>query len=660
MPALNKKNGLPLLICVILTLLCFYPSLGNAFQDLWDDNDYILNNPHIQSLSFKSIFQIFSVFLSGNYHPITLLSNAIEYYFFGLNPFVYHLDNLILHLLNVSLVYTFFYQLSKRVPMAFFIALIFGIHPLHVESVAWLSERKDLLYGFFFLVSMLSYLFFIRTTERKYLYICFFTFVLSVLSKSAGIVLPIVLLLIEMMEGKKLSLASIRKKWLFLSFSIGFGILAIYTQKLAGAIQSYPQYNLLDRALFIIYGYGFYIWKFFIPMPLSAIHVYPNKIDGWIPIQYYLSPLLILAIIGLVIGIKERKKEIIHGLLFYSICIGLVLQLVPLGPSLVSERFSYLPYLGISYSVYMLFQGIIEKRKEKKWIPSLLGGLFVCYISYMAFLSFERCKVWKNSDTLIEDMLTKNDPGPYTYWMRGNLDFHQKNYSAAIQNFGKLIEVKPDYADAYHNRGYTRFFLKDYRGALRDYELAIANGVKGVNTYIDRGYAQLMLKNYASAMKDFNYVIQKDSLKGETFYYRGELKSLMSDTSGAIEDFNKAIELKASYVEALASRGMILYKTKKYAEAEKDFSFLLNLKPEMIELHNFRGACRMYMGNFSDAMQDFYEVLSQRPEYADAYVNRGLLKLKTKNINGACEDWKRAAALNSIEAMNLIGIYCQK
>ena len=103
-----------------------------------------------------------------------------------------------------------------------------------------------------------------------------------------------------------------------------------------------------------------------------------------------------------------------------------------------------------------------------------------------------------------------------------------------------------------------------------------------------------------------------------------------------------------------------MYKTKKYAEAEKDFSFLLNLKPEMIELHNFRGACRMYMGNFSDAMQDFYEVLSQRPEYADAYVNRGLLKLKTKNINGACEDWKRAAALNSIEAMNLIGIYCQK
>jgi tetratricopeptide (TPR) repeat protein len=659
---ISKKEWIPLLICVILTLICFYPSLGNDFQVMWDDDDYILKNPYIQSLSLENIFRIFSVTLSGNYHPITLLSNAVEYYFFGFNPFLYHLDNLILHLLNTSLVYLFFFLLRKKVSMAFFIALVFGIHPMHVESVAWLSERKDLLYALFFLISMIAYLIYIRRKERIYLYITFVSFILSVLSKSAGIVLPLVLIIIEMMEGRKLNWTIIKNKWLFLSISFLFGILAIYTQKLTGSVQSHPEYNIIERIFFILYGYVFYLWKFFIPAPLSALHLYPSKIDGWIPLQYYLAPIIIIDLIVLLFFINKRKTQMILGLLFYTACIGLVLQIVPLGPSLVSERFSYIPYIGVSYFVYILMLDIYEYMIENglKWINICIYCIAGIYFVSLGYLSFERSKVWKNSIVLIKDALDKNDTGEYTYWMRGNLDFHEKNYASAIQNFDALLQLKPGYADAYHNRGYTRFIIKDYEGAVSDYDSAIARGVKGVNTYIDRAYARYMLKDYSKALEDYNFVILKEPLKAEAYYYRGDMKAAMHDTLSALKDFNKALELNPAYTEVIASRGMMYYQKRDFASAEKDFSTLLKLKPEMIELHNFRGICRMNQGNFSSAMQDFYEVISQRPQYAEAYVNRGLLKQKMGSRNAACDDWKQAAVLKNTQAENLIREHCNK
>ena len=192
----NSKYFLPFIL--LLTSVVFSNTLLNNFINNWDDQGYVLNNNFIKDLNFENFKIIFSTFFQGNYHPLSLISYTIEYKFFGLNPFYFHLSNLIFHLLNVALVYYFIKRLSSNIFVASITSLFFAIHPMHVESVAWISERKDVLYSFFFLLSLNSYCKY-KYSEKKNLnlLLSFIFFLLSLLSKPAAVCLPLILVSID-------------------------------------------------------------------------------------------------------------------------------------------------------------------------------------------------------------------------------------------------------------------------------------------------------------------------------------------------------------------------------------------------------------------------------------------------------------------------------
>ncbi|HKB43192.1 MAG TPA: hypothetical protein VKC90_02345, partial [Chitinophagaceae bacterium] len=279
-PSVTSKAATPitrmdyfgLFIILLIALIAFLPALKAGF--VWDDKNYIQNNPGLHSINLK---EIFSSYVLGNYHPLTMLSLAIEYHFWGLNEAGYHIINVLLHLLNVILVFYAIFLLSNKTGVALIAALLFGIHPLHVESIAWASELKDLLYTFFFLASYIFYLKYIKSNKNKFLFYALLLFMFSLLSKAMAVSLPLLLLLTDYFKGRKINMTILLEKLPFFILAVIFGVVAIHAQKSSHSIQDINIFTFPQRIIFASYGFITYLLKLLVPSHLSAYYPYPIR-----------------------------------------------------------------------------------------------------------------------------------------------------------------------------------------------------------------------------------------------------------------------------------------------------------------------------------------------------------------------------------------------
>src|SRR4030095_8431501 len=388
----NKKPGIKvfqwILAIVAITAIFFLPMFKNGFTN-WDDEFYVINNHLLRGPDWAGIFNTPVV---SNYHPLTIISLAINFAISGIDPSSYMIFNLLLHLANTVLVYYFILQISSgKNYVALFTALIFGIHPMHVESVAWISERKDLLYTLFFLLSLIQYWRFLQTGKKSKLILCFLFFSLSLLSKPAAIILPLLLLLFDYWQGRAFHKKVIIEKIPFLLLALIFAVITLKIQS-GSAITGFDSYPLWTRFFFANYVSVAYLVRFIIPYPLSAFHPFPSPGNLGLPVL--LSPLIMLILLT-IIWLKRKNKLFIFSFLFYLLNILLVLQVVTVGAALVAERYTYVPYIGVAFFVTMLIDQYVNKYR-KKWV-----WLFTASLAFVfCFITFQRVKVWKDSGTL--------------------------------------------------------------------------------------------------------------------------------------------------------------------------------------------------------------------------------------------------------------------
>ena len=338
------KYYVALAVIVLISFIAYLPALKNGF--VWDDAGYIINNSLIHSINLK---EIFSQYIVGNYHPITILTLAIEYHFFGLNETVYHAVNLVFHLLNVILVFYTVFLLSDKVEVALVASLLFGVHPMHVESVVWVSELKDLLYTFFFLTSYVFYMKYLKNLQRKYFITALLLFFVSLLSKAMAVSLPFVLILSDYYKGRKMNIKTILEKVPFFLLAIAIGVVSILAQKSTNAMQDISIFTFPQRLIFACYGFITYLIKLILPLHLSAFYAYPIKSGEDIPFLYYVYPILFISLIAFVFYSLRFSKKIFFGIGFFLITVFLVLQLLPVGGTIMSDRYSYISSLGIFY-----------------------------------------------------------------------------------------------------------------------------------------------------------------------------------------------------------------------------------------------------------------------------------------------------------------------
>jgi tetratricopeptide (TPR) repeat protein len=589
--SIGYAGSVILLVILLWTGIVFSNSINNDFIASWDDKIYILENPYIKDFSLQGIKSIFNSFHAANYHPLTTLSWAVEYRLFGINPRVNHITNLAFHLLNTILVFCLIILLTRKVAVSAIVALFFAIHPLHVEAVSFISQRKDVLYTFFYLASLISYVHYVKDGKKTGLIgLSLVFFLLSLLSKSMAVTLPVILLLLDYYLGRPFSRRNILEKTPFFLLSLVFGIVAILSQRAFGAITDLPSFSLFERLFLVTHSFLFYIVKLFAPVNLSAMYCYPTRsAGGTLPLQYYLAPVVILFLALVVLKSHRLRKDLVFGIGFFLVTISPVLQAIPVGAAIVAERYSYVPYVGLFFIISQFsFRILAETRQNVKALQLIVVIILVAYAMSCSIATWRRNKVWKNSFTLWSDVIKKNPSVTVAYYNRGVVRFNTKDYQGAISDYSKAIQLKPDYATAYNNRGEAKTHLQDFDGALNDLDMAIA-----------------LNPDYSHA-----------------YYERGNVKHRLKDYRGAADDFSKTIALKPDHVNAYLKRANSRSRLRDYKGAINDLNKVIQLRPDGATAYNNRGIAKAVLGDYKTAINDFNMAIQLEPDYQEAYDNR--------------------------------------
>ncbi len=682
-----KTKVLWLFVISFLTIASYFSAFDNEITS-WDDEFYLNTNPYLKDLSFQNIKTLFNTdtYYMGNYHPLAMLSLSVDYAMGGenangnINPFIYHFTNIILHLLISLSVFWFVYLLLKKFNVAVLAALLFGVHTLHVESVAWISERKDVLYSLFFVLSLIAYVKYINLQKQKYYLLSFVLFLLSLFSKGQAVSLAVTLILIDYLLGRKLlSKKVILEKLPYFILAFIFGLIAIGAQKHSEALVDEQGYDLMQRLAIASYAFMMYIKELILPVNLSAINPYPDIINQTVPVFYYLM-IIPAAAVGYLFFwlIKRKKKTEAFAIGFFIVNIFLLLQFIPVGSAVHSDRYAYIPSIGyVVFLAYFLFKLIDKKKIKKVYVYSFLG----VYVLILGVLTFQRCDIWQNSETLWKDTVKKSPSSVVALNNLGswkdrqaakameelNFDKAQKYRLAAVEDFTKAINGKPDYKNAFYNRGVSEFelgkLMKDtsfIRASVADFDKALEQDAQFADAYHNRGNAKAELGDLKGALKDFDLAISFKPDDAKYYVNRGVTKGKKGDINGAIADFNKALEFesdeKAAIYSNMGKAKMLLGKTE---EAIKNYNYAIQLNPKQYTAYLNRGLAKQKLGDFNGAVIDFTECIKINPKMADAYYNRALLFLDMNKKENACSDLLQASELGIKYAEILKQQFCK-
>lgn len=630
----NKKNQFlnkPIytyLLLFISCLLVYFNSFNNELIYNWDDAGYILKNPYIDSLSWQNIKDIFSNFYFSNYQPLTLIVYAVIFKFVGTKVFLYHFVQFIFHVLNTFLVYKFISLLQEKKWISIGVALLFAVHPMHVESVAWISEMKDVLYTFFFLLALITYHFYVYKPDKKtkwYLW-TIFLFILSLLSKPSAVIFSVVLLAMDLYYERLWRWKTWIEKLPFFLLSLAFGIITILAQE--EAIQELgPVLKGYERALIVIYSYMLYLWKFFLPINLSAAYPYPIKDGGVLPTEYFIIPIAFIALC-IIAYLLRKNKKFIWGILFFTINLLMVIQIIPVGGMIASERYTYIPYIGLSFSALTLMEKYIKNIKLNYIILGIVVLIFT-------FLAHQRTYYWRNGDVLFSDVLEKYPRYAYGYNNRGflywdhyaidvykdNPQMKEKYVEKALQDFTKAISLDYTYAEPFLNRGILYYNTGRPEQALADFNRFLELKPDNPDGLLNRANTLSTLGKFNEAIPDYNkYLTKNDDPKA--YMWRGVAYFNIQNYDSAIIDFNKSIEIDPDYYEPYYWLGVIYYNQQNYNDALKFLDLSISKNSNNVNSYIWKGLCYMNMNEFHKAIEQYSKAIEIDPNNITAYINR--------------------------------------
>ncbi len=583
---------------IFLSFIAFFPSLKNDFMTTWDDNAYVTENPIIQNLNLQSVQHMFTKQVNGTYVPLPLLTYTIEYNLFGLHALPYHITNLILHLLCTLLVFRLFRLLNINILYAAAGALLFGIHPMRVESVAWIAERKDVLYSLFYLASLITHIKFIRAGEQgtKFYRLTLLFFFLALLSKIEAVTLPLSLLLIDYFMERPLKLRLLIEKIPHFLLSLLFGCLGIFILNRVGLLTVNRELGVTDRLFYGLFSLNVYIVKFLFPYLQSAVYPYPVTPGNSLPLFYYLNPLLTGGLIFLIYKTARLTRAVVFGSLFFLVNVIFLLQVLAAGNAFLSDRYTYIAYTGLIFIAVWALEQLIRKKRKMK--PLVLFGMAI-YIIVIMVITYNRCETWKNGETLWTDVIRKfPDKSLAAYSNRGITYIHSGQWDNAIADFTKAIAINSKYPVSYSNRGIVYGNLGEPENAIADFTKAIA--------------------------LDPNYRL--------VFHNRGVAYGEIGQYDKAVSDLSRAIRLDPKYTSAYNNLSIIYCQKKQIDSAIRICVEGLKVNPENAQLHASLGNCYLGKGDISLAVVQYKKCLETNDRNLDALLGMAVASYLNNEI----------------------------
>ncbi len=588
----------------LATFAVFSRCLRNDFVD-WDDTGMFLENPYYRGLGAEQLRWMFTQFHMGHYQPLSWVTLALDYeaarawFGNGLDPRTYHLNNVLLHSANAVLVYLLCLRLlrpfSQKVPDTFFAlvaALLFAIHPLRVESVAWATERRDVLSSFFLLSTVLLYLRATASTGAahvRWLVLALVFYLLSLLSRAMGVTLPIILLLLDWHPLRRIghwggqpAAMSLRRAVLeklpFLLFAIPVAIVAPLAARAASATAALEQHGVLARSLQACYGLAFYLWKTILPRGLSPIYELRLPIDLLAPRYIASAGIVLLAIVGLIL-LRRRQPAIVVALLCYALLLAPVSGFGQVGNQEAADRYSYLPAVALSGLIAAGLLRLWRTLRAPTWLK--IGvGVCACGIALTLIpLTWRQCGVWRNTTTLWtyaagvspESSIAQNGYG----WVL----LQQKRYDEALPHFRRAIELQPTNPKAHHNiwialreQGKSDELLQAYRDSIRVYPTM-------ADAYYNLGNELRRRGDLADALASYQMAVELQPGHASAQTNLANLLGQRGDHDAALAHYEAATRADPRNIIARRGYAFLLKKLGRNAEALEQIRIAGQLDP---------------------------------------------------------------------------------
>ena len=638
-----------------MNIVVYWNIQNHAFVN-YDDQLYVTSNHKTQAgIALKSVFDTFTDIHTGNWHPITMMSHMLDWQLFGEKAGGHHWTSLIIHIFNTILLFVLLNTLTGAIWRSFLVATLFAIHPINVESVAWIAERKNVLSTFFWMMTMLLYVWYVKQPGWKRYLPVFLCFSFGLMSKPMLVTLPFVLLLLDywplnrtvintqnenqaeiqtpLKKGKaKLHFLIMEKIPLFILTAISICV-TLYTQHHVKAVVSMDSLPILKRINNAIVSYGLYIKKMFWPIDLSVFYPQYNIGLG----KLFLASSFLMILSAMVIRYYKKHPYLLVGWCWFLGTLVPVIGLVQVGAQSMADRYAYVPFIGL---FIMLVWYLAEIAKRNAYIKFSLIVLSVVVILTLSVLSWQRCQVWGDQFALWNNVL-KNHKVAFAYNFRGLAYADKGQYSLALRDYNIAIERDKKFMEALNNRGTLYLTIGQYKNALKDYDEAQRLNPKFADTYYNRGLLYLEMNKMDAAVADFTTAINIDPNMADYFNNRGVALRLKGEYEKSFADFNQALKLKQNFAEAYFNRGMIFQIHSQYFPAIINYTEALRIKPDYADARFRRGTVFVSLGKHDQAMKDFNHVIQIDSNHIDAFRNLGIILKNMKKYDESSWQFKK-------------------
>lgn len=579
----SPSRTVPLLLglgLVLLTLLVYLPVLTHGFVN-FDDGLYVTSNRHVQKgLTWEGFLWAWQANVASNWHPLTILTHMLDCELYGMNAHGHHLTNLLFHLANVWLLFEVLRRMTGRMGASALVAALFGIHPTHVESVAWIAERKDVLSGFFFLLTLGAYHRWVRErSPRKYL-LMVLLFACGLLSKPMLVTLPCVLLLLDVWPLDRLRTGLrpllVEKIPLFLLAAASSAV-TVYAQE--GSLATLQAVSVGRRLGNALVSYAIYLGKTFWPAKLAVFYPLPLSIPPWKAASAgaLLVMLTALAVWRIFSRKGGRQPYLAVGWLWFLGMLVPVIGLIQVGRQAMADRYTYLPSIGLFLAVVW---GVAELASRVRVPRPVLAGAALALVAALSLAAHAQARTWKDSLTLFRHALTVTD-GNYLAHLNVAVALSQKNQEAeALHHFREVLRLQPNLADAH---------------------AALATG----------------LRRWGRPAEALPHARRAVQLKPERSRFRHTLAIILGDLGRkdeAIVQLRKAVELSPGLADAHYGLGVLLQEKGRTDEALEHYQAALEAKPELADLYAPTATLFARKGDLAEAVRLYEEALRRQPK----------------------------------------------
>jgi len=637
----------------------------NDFINL-DDDLYITNNSHIkEGLTFKSVYWAFTSTQNGQWTPVAVISHLVDYTFFGLDAGGHHLINLLFHTVNTLLLFFLLCRMTATLWQSAFVALIFALHPLHVESVAWATERRDVLYAFFLLLTIWAYINYVEK-PKWFRHICvLLCFILAAMSKPMAVTLPFILLLLDywplgrfrmgkedkraqtfaapslktITQNVPISHLLIEKVSLF-SIAIVISLFTLFSVWGNKSLSSFESLPLIVRIENAVVSYIEYILKMIWPKSLAVFYPYQTTLPVWKVVS---TTLLFLAITILATLGRRKHPYLIVGWLWYLITLLPVIGLLQAGMQSMADRFMYMPMTGLLIMVIYGISDICEKWPYKKLTLAVLS---VSLVITLVVLTRAQVGLWRNSETLFRHTLQATNNNYFIHNYLGAALAAQGKDQEALIHFNRSLEINPYYADAYCNLGVLLLHQSKYREAIPPFIAALQNRPDCVEALTNLGIILGKYGKVKEAMDHFSEAIRINPNYEEAYFNQGNLLLQMRKYEEAIYYFNEAIKINSKNSKTYNSLGVSLLNSGNPKKAMDCYHKAIDINPDDADAHCNLGGLFIQQGKYEQAILQLTEALRIKPNDGEIHFTLGMLHLKMNQKELALKQYTTLKNIN--------------